>query len=476
MPTDKEDYVSTTVLARSLQMKNTDLFALLDDNGWTVKDGKNKVLTEKGIRAGGQYKSNDRGERWVVWDPSIIETQLFKQEILGNMDQKKRKFKLPGVEDLNKDQDRVLRLPENGQFLIVGGPGTGKSVVALLRAMKCHEKNDYKFLTYNKVLLSSTKQLVDFKLESLTLDSFLGKLYYYVFNRYLPNIMNDHVGKDDFLPIDYAQVKSELEQIEYTSRSTHIIIDEGQDKPPEYFDLLMSFGLENFFIVADQNQQITETNSSRQQLTNIMGLEKKQVIELNENYRNSYPIALFSSTFYTDPASPPPKLPPESRSSLGVPMLIQYNNLQEAIHVILREYDRDDRNLIGVIVANDTLRNFYATHLENSEIRRDNPKPIISSYSSGDARQPNINFAYSGIVVLNDKSIKGLEFDIVFIIVDGFNINNNDLNSMKKRFYVMSSRAIKKLVLLKNNDYRGGIDAILTTDEKILKRERLNHG
>ncbi len=42
----------------------------------------------------------------------------------------KRTFKLPGVEDLSKDQDRVLRLPRDGQFLIVGAPGTGKSVVA----------------------------------------------------------------------------------------------------------------------------------------------------------------------------------------------------------------------------------------------------------------------------------------------------------------------------------------------------------
>ena len=475
MPTNQEDYVSTTVLARSLQMKNTDLFALLDDNGWTIMDGKNRVLTDKGIRAGGQYKSNDKGEKWVVWDPSIIESQLFKQEILGNMDQKKRKFKLPGIDDLNKDQERVLRLPEDGRFLIVGGPGTGKSVVALLRAMKYHEKNDYKFLTYNKVLLSSTKQLVDFRLESLTLDSYLGKLYWAKFQKNLPKIENKHSSEDNFLPIDYVKIISDLQSTEYQTKATHIIIDEAQDKPPEYFDSLMSFGFENFFIVADQNQQITETNSSRQQLADIMGLNKEQVIELNENYRNSYPIALFSSTFYTDPASPPPKFPPESRSSLGVPMLIQYNNPQEVIHVILREYDRDDRNLIGVIVANDTLRNFYVTHLENSEIRRDNPKPIISSYSSMDTRQPNINFAYSGIVVLNDKSIKGLEFDIVFIIIDGFSINNNDLDSMKKRFYVMSSRAIKKLVLFKSNDYRG-IDTILTTDENILKIERINRG
>ena len=86
----------------------------------------------------------------------------------------KRKFKLPGVEDLNKDQDRVLRLPEDGQFLIVGGPGTGKSVVALLRAMKFSNGNDYIFLTYNRVLSSATDQLTQ-ALHSNTLLRFFNK-------------------------------------------------------------------------------------------------------------------------------------------------------------------------------------------------------------------------------------------------------------------------------------------------------------
>ena len=55
----------------------------------------------------------------------------------------KRYFKLPRVQDLNKGQDSVLMLPKKGQHLIVGGPGTGKSVVALLRVIKCRDENDY---------------------------------------------------------------------------------------------------------------------------------------------------------------------------------------------------------------------------------------------------------------------------------------------------------------------------------------------
>ena len=333
--------------------------------------------------------------------------------------------------------------------------------------MKYQKEGDYSFLTFNRVLLTATKQLVSFNLNSFTLDSWLGKNYWKIFKEYLPNIELKKRTPD------YDKVIKNLEERGIEESSHHIIIDEGQDKPAKYYESLMCFGIENFFIVADQNQQITEDNSSRQELTDLLGLEVEEVIELKENYRNSYPIGLLSSSFFTDPSSPAPELPSKSKISLGTPIVYEYENYQSCIKSILREADRDNRNLIGVIVANDELRDSYVNALNSMELTLDNPRATVSTYASKDNKTPKIDFSYSGIVVLNDKSIKGLEFDIVFIVVDGFNIHNNDIDSMKKRFYVMSSRAIKKLVFFKSENYKGGVEEILPTDEKILKRERL---
>ena len=378
----------------------------------------------------------------------------------------KRKFKLPGVDDLNKDQDRVLRLPEDGQFLVVGGPGTGKSVVALLRVLKYINNNDYVFLTYNKVLLSATLQLVQTNLKSRTLTSLIYSAYSKQFKKETPEIKK-------YKP-DYEKIIRDFEALNKKTISLHLIIDEGQDMPPKFYEALMYLGIENFFIVADQNQQITENNSSRQELTDLLGLEAEDVIELKENYRNSYPIALLSQHFYTDPSSPPPKLPLKTRPSLGTPILYEYTHYHDCVKLILREADRDPRNLIGVVVATNDMRDSYVQALNTIEINLDNPRPIISTYFSGNG-EPNIDFSYGGIVVLNDKSIKGLEFDVVFVIIDGFQIYNNDRDSMKKRFYVMSSRAIKKLVFLKSEAYTGGVEQILPKNENILIRKRLKN-
>ena len=48
----------------------------------------------------------------------------------------KRKFELPGIQDLSKEQEAARALPSEGQHLIVGGPGTGKSVLALIRGRR----------------------------------------------------------------------------------------------------------------------------------------------------------------------------------------------------------------------------------------------------------------------------------------------------------------------------------------------------
>jgi len=373
----------------------------------------------------------------------------------------KRKFQLPGEEDLNKDQDRVLALPEDGQYLIVGGPGTGKSVVALLRALKYQDNNDYVFLVYNHVLEKSTCMLVDTRLLGTTLFKFIYKMHWHLFREYMPEY-------DKFKP-DYDTLIKKIEELEYKERDLHLIIDEGQDMPPKYYEALQCAGYINFFIVADQNQQITDENSSRQELTDILGLEPKDVIELKINYRNSHPIALFAEHFYTDKGSPPPNLP--DKAALETPILHTSLTNRDIATMLLREADKDDRKLIGVVVANDAIRDRYVNSMRNLELSLDNVPPVISTYSSKERKSVSIDFSQGGIVVLNDKSIKGLEFDIVYIILDGFIIYNNDQTSMKKRLYVMSSRAIEKLVLVSTQE-NPPILSLLPTDEKVMKKAK----
>jgi DNA helicase-2/ATP-dependent DNA helicase PcrA len=72
---------------------------------------------------------------------------------------------LPGIQDLSKEQEYARALPKQGQHLIIGGPGTGKSVLALLRSRRHQQdKDDYIFLVYNKLLHQASRQLFGMEL------------------------------------------------------------------------------------------------------------------------------------------------------------------------------------------------------------------------------------------------------------------------------------------------------------------------
>lgn len=369
-----------------------------------------------------------------------------------------RIFELPRQDQLTPDQRKVLRLPKDGQYLIVGAPGTGKSVVALMRLKKFIEEGNVQFLTYNHVLNHANKCLVDESCsESMdTATSWFYSLYWDSYKEFVPEIKK-------FQP-DYQAVIKNFNDQELRLENYSIIIDEGQDLPRGWYEAVENLHIANFFVVADQNQQITEVNSSRQDIEDALGLESNEVIELKENWRNSTPIALFCSHFYTDNASPKPAVP--TRPSVNVPILYEYDRLDSVKEQILQEYDFDPSKLIGIFVATDTRREYWIRTLRNDGQRqkRNNPPPVISSYSAGQKGQVNIDFSRGGIVVLNDTSVKGIEFDTVFIQTDGFKQIFGDAESLKKRLYVMSSRAREKLYLFKSKIYETILDDILPSE------------
>ncbi len=410
----------------------------------------------------------------------------------------KREYKLPNYGDLNKEQDKVLALPKDGQFLIVGGPGTGKSVVALLRASKSQDDKDYIFLTFNHVLNTATKQVVPFNLESDSCTRWLYRLQYCLTGKWMPEtedykadykkISNDF---ENFSSNNFQNINTNFPEKSNTRRdfhkwlmslkgknltekfeNLHFIIDEAQDMPPGFYEALQSLGCKNFFIVADQNQQITEDNSSRQELTDVLALEAEDVIELKENFRQkgNLKIAELAQYFYTDISSPKPDLP--TGISIDTAILYEYEWVNSCVEMILNEADRNNDKLIGLFVATDTKREDYVKKLNNMDILRDNEKPIIESYTSQE-EQVNIDFSSTGIVVLCDKSVKGIEFDIVYIVLDGFNLSGDDYTNLKKRFYVMTSRAKEKLIILKSKIYSGKIDTIFPDDKSILIRDSI---
>lgn len=388
-----------------------------------------------------------------------------------------RRFSLPGIHDLNKDQDEALALPLEGQHLIVGGPGTGKSVVALLRARRL-ARNDmtYRTLVYNHLLDHSNRHLFgnEQAFSAKTWDIWFRDICKY-FLKSVPTLKPDFPG--GYRPIDWNTVEQKVQSLENIKDQSDkfLVIDEGQDMPPAFYRTLTHLGFVNFYVAADQNQQIhPDKCSSRQDIENSLAIEPGRTLELKTNYRNTRPIALLAQHFYpADPASPKPDLP-DLIPSAATPELWTYDKENTATLAaiadnILRLSDRNPRKLIGIITPDNSVRKKFDDALRCANPKLDNGKPPIQTFLSGHRELPN--FGHGGIMIINAQSCKGLEFDIVILADIDQHKPKRNLHVLKARFYVMVARARDQLLLLRTGGLCSVVDGLLPTDPSILVRK-----
>ena len=392
-----------------------------------------------------------------------------------------RRFGLPLVQDLSKDQEEVRHLPLAGQHLIVGGPGTGKTVVALLRARQLATAGrDYSFLVFNHLLNQAALQMhrgSEFgsagMLESKTWHSWLIAEFRSITGKELPR-----KASDGWKPINWPaalEIANDTPgSVAELASDRFLVIDEGQDMPPEFYQCVIGLGFENLFVCADQNQQITQENSSRQEIQSALALDDEDVIELRQNFRNQYPVARLASWFRTqDPASPAPDLPnaPSRPSAADAPIYFKYDPriLHLVVKRILGFYERNDHYLIGVIAPKNQVRQKFLDELQrqvDSRGREAGAPPVETFWWD---HRPDVRFDKGGILVINVQACKGLEFDVVVCAdINEHFIDPKDHDSVRKTFYVMVSRAREKVVMLMPTGGDVLIEEILPRDAGVL--------
>ncbi len=386
-----------------------------------------------------------------------------------------RKFKLPGINDLSKEQETARSLPSKGQYLIVGGPGTGKSILALLRCRR-HARNgeDYIFLVYNHLLQQASRQLFEDKLNSRQWQSWFIKTFHKMTGRGIPQKAKNKSGFREF---DWDKALEIIQAVKapINKKLPYLIIDEGQDMPPRFYQALTELGFENFYVVADDNQQITTENSRIDEIQSVLALESDDIIKLKTNYRNTCPTAELAREFCLNRKSPPPDLP-HRRTEAIKPLLVEYNgrcriSFSEIIQRIQKEADRDPGRLIGIITPNNKVREHYYKQLKSTAVTLDNAPPHVVTYANGD--QHNLSFTEGGILVINAKSCKGLEFDTVYLAdIDQFRYWPDIKEQKMKLFYVIIARAINRVILLQQTGRPCPVAEIIPRNPNIIERIR----
>ena len=411
-----------------------------------------------------------------------------EREIVRALAARRREFELPGIQELSKEAERAVRRGtgggagpggsdgsvKEGRTLVVGGPGTGKTVLCLHRARRHRRlKEHYRFLVWNHLLHRASRQLHGEELAGETWEAWFDRVFRERTGRALPREPAE--GDGDYRPIDWDAVQRFTSSRPLDSAyAPSLVIDEGQDMPPRFYRMLVELGFTRFFVAADQNQQITEQHSSRRDIETELDIDTADVIELKYNYRNSTPVAELARAFHTgDPASPPPDLPRDRPGP--VPLLLTYapERLPGICGRIVKQVDQNPRRLVGVIAPDNKIRKRYLEQLRSVDgAGLDHGAPVIETFH-GDHR-PDVRFDEGGILVINAQACKGLEFDVVVLAdIDRHHVSPTDLDAVRKRFYVMVARARERVILLRQRGVNSRIEEILPDDPDVLQRKDL---
>jgi DNA helicase IV len=364
-------------------------------------------------------------------------------------------LRLPAFEDLSKEQDLIYNLDLDGNYLVTGPPGTGKSVMALYRAqVLSFDDREPAVLMFSNVLTQYTRQAaeeVDIAGFVTTFHKWMWGFWKAAYGSGPPMIDNSYSHDWDVISHKF------LTDPPSSGALQDLLVDEGQDLPLGFFRMCR-FLAKNMTVFADENQQLMDHQTTIKEIARAVGT--KEPLELKRNYRNTAEIAKVAAKFYSGTPTGIPDLPTRHGE---MPTLRHYERDAEFADFVSRYVSA--RTNLSIGIACDTWR--QQKRLLNQLEFRNLPVPV-QTYSSYDKAHRVLDFDGPGITIVNYQSLKGLEFDTLF--VPELQQLTRDATSAATRmlFYVITSRARDELHLSYTG--AGEVPAILK-DLKGLVRE-----
>lgn len=326
--------------------------------------------------------------------------------------------------ELDDDQIEVLNSTLDKSCIVEGRAGSGKSVLALIKAQRIQKErgDSYKIIVF-------TKALCDY--------------------------MN--AGRQDLGLRNYFSYHWEWKNRQRCSPADYIIVDEIQDFDEGEIKEFVSAARKNFFFFGDTAQSLYEglkTTVSVGNIVRVLPMDKNpKHFSLYRNYRLPLGVAKFVQYVGVDlePFGGEKIYRSEERT---VPRVLQYGSLGEQIAAIKRIRERNDFSDVAILVPDnemvktvgDLLRGFGVNFEQRYNDKADYQRSIDS-----------LNFSTSNPKVMTYHSAKGLQFETVFL--PGVERFYDDGKSRRKALYVAMTRTYRHLYVM----YSGSMPRVLAS-------------
>jgi DNA helicase IV len=218
----------------------------------------------------------------------------------------------------------------------------------------------------------------------------------------------------------------------------HLIVDEGQNLPIEFFIWAKRFIAKEMSVFADENQT---TDDYGCRVSELRRVGYTTAIPLTLNHRNTEEIADLVATFHVKGKVPHA---PAKRGRSGVaPLLIEVATWQELAQRVAVRYQNVGAAVGVILYEKKHIKSFHG--LLSALL----PNDRVDHYTSqAEPRaEKAIKMRDPGVTIISGESATGLEFETVFL---------QDLNRSLpmrhdvayRRMYMLCSRARETLILV----------------------------
>lgn len=321
--------------------------------------------------------------------------------------------------ELDDDQIKVLTATLDKSCIVSGCAGSGKSVLALIKAQRIQKErgNDYEIIVYTKALCRY--------MESGRKALGLNNPFYYL-----------HKWKRSWCD----------------KQADYIIVDEIQDFTSEEIQGFINAARKNFFFFGDTAQSIYYDHGRNVALEDIGYLlpqdNKPKMWELYRNYRLPIQVAKFVQYVGVG-------LNPFEESTYknaggddSIPHVLQYESPIEQIEAIKRIIGDRLTDVAILLPLNEQVK-------EVGEILTSLEVNYEQKYNNNDPQKAkdNLDFNTSNLKLMTYHSAKGLQFETVFLPL----LETSDIEAKRKALYVAMTRTYKQLYIM----YSGNLPNVL---------------
>ena len=367
------------------------------------------------------------------------------------------------LRQLSSEQRTVMDQPFDRNVVVEGGPGTGKTTLAVQRAeMLVTEGYSTLVLVYSRPLMrfiqnsqpktnwetvefytlnaDGTKDYHEFNSEYTvsTYLSWLNSLYWQRFGRGYPVLDNSDP--------DWETIEKELTTLGRIY--DQIIVDEGQDFPVPLLRSLKSLA-STVMVFMDPQQAIEKTKTAASVAAYILDAS---TYHLGRNFRSTKEISEFSNLFRVKQDAEA-----DWDSSGQLPAVITCSSYEDQVNKMLEIIRAFNYRSVGIILDTRPAKKLY----EIMKKRLDG-KAHVQLYEPHTYR--DFDFDRNEVKIITYGTAKGLEFDVVILPQITRVSATGDFLSDITRIHIAASRAKKALFLFRvvgeNTDSTKWIDVL----------------